>query len=135
MHITLAIGAATLAWFVIAAILFFNPIVDKLYRSQEGDPAVRALPQGPQTIARILTAVLIQCAAWAYIYTLVAPALPGGPLAKGLLFALIITLVKVLPRDIDRLLLTTYPTLRMSIEFVIGIVCAAVVGLVFAYTL
>jgi hypothetical protein len=47
----------------------------------------------------------------------------------------VLTATKILPRDIDRLLLTTYPKRRMVIEAVIGVICAFVVGFVFAYTL
>jgi len=39
----LAIFVSIAAWFVVAAILFFNPIADRFYRSQESEPAVRAL--------------------------------------------------------------------------------------------
>ena len=131
----LGIGAATLAWFVVAAILFFNPIVDKIYRSEESHPAVRSLPQNPKTIGMILLAVVIQTAAWAYVYAMVKPVLPETPIMKGVMFGLILTLTKILPRDIDRVLLTTYPKKRMAIEFVIGIVCAVVLGVVFAYLL
>lgn len=130
-----AIGAATLAWFVTAAILFFNPVVDRLYRAQESDPAARKLPQQPSTIAKILVAVLVQCVLWAFVYLGIADALSDDALCRGLQFAGLITVVKLVPRDIDRLLLTTYPSLRMGIEFVIGIPCAVVVGLVFAYML
>jgi len=135
MSILLAILAATVAWFVVAAVLFFNPIVDPIYRSQESMPAVRALPQGPTTIVRILTAVLVQCVLWAVVYVGVAPALPQPTWLKGLAFGGIIAVVKVIPRDIDRVLLTTYPGRRMTIELVNGVVCAAVVGWTFAWLL
>ena len=133
MHALSAIAAATVAWFICAAVLFFNPIVDKIYRSQEDDPAVRSLPQNGKTIGMILLAVAAQCLMWAFVYDLVEAALPGDRMTKGLTFGLILTLTKIVPRDIDRLLLTTYPGKRMGIEFVIGIICSVVVGLVFAY--
>lgn len=135
MSTLLVILAATVAWFVVAAILFFNPIIDPIYRAEEKSPAVRALPQGPATIARILVAVFVQCVLWALVYLAIAPSLPSPTWLKGLAFGGIITVVKVIPRDIDRLLLTTYPARRMTIELVNGIVCAAVVGLVFAFLL
>lgn len=131
----LSIGVGTVAWFLVAAALFFNPPVDRLYRAEEGHPAVRALPQGPATIARILAAVLAQTAMWAGVYVLVEPVLGEDLLSRGLLFGGILVVTKILPRDIDRLLLTTYPKLRMTIELVIGIVCAMVTGLVFAWLL
>ena len=131
----LAILIASVAWFIAAAILFFNPITDKVYRSEEKHAAVRALPQSPKTIGMILVAIIIQSALWAFVYTLIAPALPGDKMGKWLLFGFILVLTKIIPRDTDRLLLTTYPKKRMTIEFVIGIICSFVVGIVFGYLL
>ncbi len=135
MSFLLAVAVASVAWFVAAAILFFNPIVDRIYNREEGHPAVRSLPKAPKTIGMILTAVGVQSALWAGVYTLVESALPGSTVVKGLIFGGVLTATKIIPRDVDRLLLTTYPVVRMTIEFVIGIVCALVVGLVFAFLL
>ena len=130
-----AIAAATAAWFVAAAVLFFNPVVDRPYNSQATHPAVRALPKGPSTIGMILVAVLVQCVLWAGVFVLVKPALPAEAWLRGLLFGAVLSVTKIVPRDVDRLLLTTYPKQRMAIEAVIGVICAVIVGLVFAYTL
>ena len=131
----LAVVIATIVWFVVAAILFFNPVVDKIYRTEERHAAVRALPQSAKTIGMILIAIVIQSALWAYVYTMVSPAFSGGKLTKGLLFGFILVLTKIIPRDTDRILLTTYPKKRMTIEFIVGIVCSLVVGIVFGYML
>ena len=131
----LAVVVATIVWFVVAAILFFNPVVDKIYRIEERHAAVRALPQSAKTIGMILVAIVIQSALWAYVYTMVSPALSGDKLTKGLLFGFILVLTKIIPRDTDRILLTTYPKKRMTIEFIVGIVCSLVVGIVFGYML
>ena len=133
--IALAIGAATLAWFVAAAVLFFNPPVDKVYRSEEEHPAVKNLPKGPATIGKILLAVVVQCALWAYVYILIKPALGDSAIMRGVLFGVIIVLLKIIPRDIDRVLLTTYPKKRLTIEIIVGIVCAFMVGFVYAFML
>jgi hypothetical protein len=128
-----AIAISTVAWFVSAAILFFNPIVGKIYSSQENDPAVKSLPQVPATMGKILLAVLVQCALWALIYSWVKNSLPIDFWGKVLIFGSIISFMKMIPRDIDRLLLTTYPVKRMTIEFIIGVVCAYIVAAVFAW--
>ena len=135
MSIVLAIGAATLAWFFAAAILFFNPVVDKVYRTEEDHPAVKNLPQVPSTIAKIILAVLAQCILWAGVYVGWQAGIPDDPLMRGLGFSAVIVLVKVVPRDIDRVLLTTYPPKRLTIEFVIGVLLSAAVGFPFAYLL
>ena len=130
---SLAVGTATVAWFVAAAILFFNKPVDAIYRGEERHPAVRSLPQSPGTIGKIIAAVAVQCVLWAGVFALIAPALPEGFLGRMLAFGGIIVAVKIIPRDVDRLLLTTYPPKRMTIEFIVGIVCAFVVGAAFAW--
>lgn len=133
MELLIAIAAASGAWFVAAAILFFNPPVDKIYGSEEQHPAVRTLPKSGKTIAQILLAVVVQTALWALVYQWVESALPSDTLMRGLMFGGILSLTKIIPRDVDRVLLTTYPPKRMTIEFIVGIVCALVVGVVFAY--
>ncbi len=133
MSFLIAIGAAAGFWFVAAAISFFNPIVDKIYRSEESHPSVRNLPQAPATIAKILLAVVVQCVAWAWVYRLVEPALGDTLQERALTFGTILCLTKIMPRDVDRVLLTTYPPKRLTIEIVVGILCAFVVGGTFAW--
>lgn len=135
MDYLIAIGIATGAWFITAAILFFNPPVDKIYNTESDHPAVRVLPKNGGTIGKILLAVIIQCVLWALVYKWVYTALPEDTMEAGLIFGSIIALVKIIPRDIDRILLTTYPSKRMTIEFIVGIVCAYVVGFVYAWWL
>ncbi len=133
VNVLLGIAAATVVWFIAAAVLFFNPIVDKIYRSEESHPSVRVLPQSPVTIAKILGAVVVQCVAWAGVYVVVEPALGESFVSQAGLFGTLIVLVKIMPRDLDRLLLTTYPPKRLTIEIVVGIVCAYLVGGAFAW--
>lgn len=131
----LAVLAATVAWFVTAGVAFFNPPVAKIYATEEEHPAVKVLPQSPATIGKILSAVLVQCLMWAGVYVMIKPGLGDDPVRAGLVFGGLICLVKIVPRDIDRVLLTTYPPKRLTIEFVVGVVCAFVVGFAFAYLL
>lgn len=130
-----AVLVAAFVWFIVAAVLFFNPITDKSYAKEEKHPAVNALPKNGKTIGTILVSVLVQSLLWAWVYTIVEPAFSGSQLSNGLLFGFILVLTKIIPRDIDRMLLTTYPKNRMTIEFVIGIICSFVVGIVFGYLL
>ncbi|MGB8400796.1 hypothetical protein [Bradyrhizobium sp.] len=129
----IAILIATVVWFVAAFALFFNPVVDKIYSSQEGHPSVRALPKSPPTIVKILAAIVVQCTLWAIVFTWIKAALPVDLVSRGVLFGTILSFTKLIPRDIDRMLLTTYPAKRLTIEFVIGVVCAYIVAFVFAY--
>jgi len=132
MNISIVVIIASAVWFFLAAVLFFNPVVDKIYKSQEGDSGVRVLPKSLKTISMILLAVFIQCILWSVVFKTVSPALPEGALYKGFGFGLILISTKMIPRDIDRLLLSTYPRKRMLIEFIIGAVCCICVGVVFA---
>ncbi len=131
----IAVLIASVAWFLVAGVLFFNPITDKAYRAEEKHAAVHSLPPSSKTIGKIFAAILVQAILWAFVYLLVVSALPGNKLTKGLWFGLVLVFVKMIPRDIDRLLLTTYPKKRMMIEFVIGATCSFVVGIAFGYLL
>jgi uncharacterized membrane protein YagU involved in acid resistance len=102
------------------------------HTGQENEPGVRALPKSPKTIGMILIAVFTQSILWSFVYYIVAPALPGERLFRGLVFGMILVVTKMIPRDIDRLLLTSYPKRRMVIEFIIGSVCCICVGVVFS---
>lgn len=135
MDFFIAVAAATVAWFIAAGVLFFNPPVANVYGSEEDHPSVKVLPQVPGTMVKILGAVLAQCVLWAGVYVMIKPGLGEDPIMAGLLFSGIIVAVKIIPRDIDRVLLTTYPPKRLTIEFVIGTICAFVVGFIFAYLL
>lgn len=128
-----AITVATIVWFVVASALFFNPIVGKIYSNQEKMPGVRSLPKSPKTIVLLLCAILAQVALWAGVYALINSALPGDKLEKGLIFGLILVAIKMIPRDVDRILLSTYPKKRLLIEFIIGTISMFVVGVVFSY--
>jgi hypothetical protein len=130
-----AILVSTLVWFFSAMILFFNPIVGKMYQSEEDHPSVKNLPKNPLTMGKIMLAVLVQCILWALVYNYVKASLPSTLEAKTLVFGSIILVMKMIPRDIDRLLLTTYPIKRLTIEFVIGGICAYLVAFVFTYFL
>ena len=106
--LALGIGAATVAWFVAAAVSFFNSLVDKIYRSEEERPAVRTLPKAPKTIGMILATVLVQCVLWAGVFRFMRPVLGPDNERAAVLFGL------------------------DAIEFVIGILMAFVVGFSFA---
>lgn len=129
----IAVLISSLVWFILAAILFFNPIIDKVYSSEEHLPAVKALPKNAKTIGNIYLAVLLQCILWVLVYGGIKACLPISIMGKTLAFGTILVFLKMIPRDIDRLLLTTYPKKRMFIEFLIGVICSYTVALTFAY--
>ena len=133
MSIALPILVAIVVWFVGAAILFFNPIVDKVYRNEEEHPAVRSLPQEPATIGKIVLAITVQVVTWFLVFTWIRDALPTDSAQATLIFGTILNLTKIVPRDVDRVLLTTYPPKRMTIEFAIGLLMSYLVAGSFVY--
>ena len=109
-------------------------MVDKVYRSEEGEASVRTLPQSPKTFGMILGAVLIQTEhPLGRRLSLMRPVLGEDNGVAELLFGAVLVTTKIVPRDLGRLLLTTYPKKRMAIELSIDIMCALVVAFVFAH--
>ncbi|HRY30255.1 MAG TPA: hypothetical protein P5079_09505 [Elusimicrobiota bacterium] len=133
MNVVIAVTVASIIWFVLAGALFFNPLVEPIYNSEENSPAVKKLPKTPKTMGLIMAAILAQTILWALVFKWLSPHLYWPPLSKGLFFGLMLTCMKMVPRDVDRLLLTTYPLKRMAVEFIIGTACSFVIGLTFAF--
>ena len=128
-----AIIVASVVWFIVASGLFFNPIIDKIYRSQDNQGGARSLPKTAKSVGMIISVILIQVVLWAWVYSVISSVLPGDKLEKGLIFGLILIATKMIPRDTDRILLSKYPQKRMLIEFVIGCISMMVVGTIFGY--
>jgi hypothetical protein len=135
MEVIIAALIAGVAWFLAAAVCFFNPVIDPLYRAAEDAPGVRSLPQNGRTVGMILCAIFVQTILWAFVYSWIKGGLPESITARGVIFGGIICFMKIIPRDIDRLLLSEYPPVRMKVEFVVGILCAFVVSFTYAFML
>jgi hypothetical protein len=123
LHIALVILLTALAWVVLGSILFFNPLVDpvyqEMYRQPEKYPQVRSVPKSPATLALISAINILKCSCYAAVYLLVLPCLPAGPAGRGVVFGIVLTLTRMIPGDVDRAFLTTYPATPAWIEFAI----------------
>jgi hypothetical protein len=121
VHIALVILLTAIAWVVVGSILFFNPLVDpvyqNMYRHPDKYPQARSVPKSPRTLALILAINVLKCSCFAAVYLLVLPCLPAEPASRGVLFGLLLTLTRMIPGDVDRAFLTTYPAKAAWIEF------------------
>jgi hypothetical protein len=123
LHVTLVVLLTAIAWVVLGSVLFFNPLVDPVYQEMYAHPdkypQARSVPKSPRTLALILAINVLKCSCYAAVYLLVQSALPAEPLRRGLLFGLMLTLTRMIPGDVDRAFLTTYPAKAAWIEFAI----------------
>jgi hypothetical protein len=123
LHIALVILLTAIAWVILGSILFFNPLVDpvyqNMYRQPEKYPQVRSVPKSPGTLALITAINILKCSCFAAVYLLVVPCLPAAPVARGVLFGGVLTVTRMIPGDVDRAFLTTYPATAAWIEFAI----------------
>ncbi len=131
--ITLLAGvAAAAAWFVVGGALYMNPLVARAYKNAQASPALKKWPNVPKYIGLQFVGILVQCLAWAFVFNLVKAALPGGVLAQGAWFGLILTAAKILGRLVDMWLQTTYPGRLLALELVNGVIGSFVIAFVLA---
>jgi hypothetical protein len=139
VHGTLVILLTAIAWVVLGSILFFNPLVDrvyqKVYRHPENYPAVRVVPKSPSSLALILGINILKCGCYAAVYLLVVKCLPAEPVRRGVLFGVMLTLTRMIPGDVDRAFFSTYPAMLASIEFVIFTIGVFVIAMSYAFFL
>lgn len=123
MTAVIVILLTAIAWVLLGSVLFFNPIVDKVYKEMyanpEKYPQMRAVPKTAKGLAIVLGVNIIKCTCYAIVYFLVWKALPADAVSRGLTFGLILTLTRMIPGEVDRAFLTTYPAKPAWIELII----------------
>jgi hypothetical protein len=138
-HVTLVILLTATAWVVLGSILFFNPLVDRVYQvvyqHPERYPQVRVVPKSPRSLALILGINVLKCSCYAAVYLLVVKSLPAEPVSRGVLFGVMLTLTRMIPGDVDRAFFTTYPANLLWIEFAIFTIGVFVIAMSYSYFL
>ncbi|MCP4543706.1 MAG: hypothetical protein GY832_41865 [Chloroflexi bacterium] len=126
---------ASVVWFIIGGALYMNPLVDKIYKSDDNS-AVREWPNLPKYLGLMFAGgALAQYMLWAFVFALVKSALPGGTFLRGVTFGLVLIAVKIFPRFFDMWIQTTYPNKKLVIEFINGSIGSFVGGVIFAYVI
>jgi hypothetical protein len=97
-------------WFIVGGALYMNPFVAKIYKNAENSPALKKWPSIPKYLGLTYVGVFAQCLLWAFVFTLIKPVLPRGVLMKGLVFGLILIVIKIFPRFFDMWIQSTYQT-------------------------
>jgi len=124
---------ASVVWFIVGGALYMNPFVAGIYKKAEDSPALRKWPSVRRYISLQYIGILAQCLLWAFVYASIKPALPERFLIRGILFGLILVVIKIFPRLFDMWIQSTYPNKLLAVEFVNGTIGSFVIGIVFAY--
>lgn len=127
---------AAMIWFVVAGILYMNPVVAGIYQRLGTSPVVRQWSDTRTWLLNtFLYAVLVQCLIFAFVYAFVRPALPGGVVPAAVSFGLILVAVKIIPRFLDMWMQSSYPPTLLGIEFINGTIGSFLIAFVFAMIL
>lgn len=133
LSIILAGIAAAIIWFVIGGGLYMNPIVAKIYKDAEKSPGLKKWSNLPRYVGFQFLGILLQCLLWAFVFVFMKPILPEEILLSGLVFGLVLFVVKIIPRAYDMWIQTTYPNNLLFIEFINGTIGSFIIALVFAW--
>jgi hypothetical protein len=119
---------AGLVHFVVIAVLYANPLTDRLSRGLEAGPAVKQWPSKPRYFATQFLGtqveVYILTAGFLWLRPLIAT--PG--LAGGLLLGALLAATRVYPRFWNMWIQTTYPPRLLAIEVVNGTIGTLVIA-------
>lgn len=126
---------ASIVWFIIGGSLYMNPIIAKIYKKAEGSPGLKKWPNTAKYVLLQFVGILLQCLLWAFVFVLIKPILPEAKLSAGLIFGLILMVIKIIPRAYDMWIQTTYPGKLLSIEFINGTIGSFIIGIIFAYVI
>lgn len=126
---------ASIVWFIVGGALYMNPFIARVYKNAESSPALKKWPSVPKYIGIQYVGILAQCLLWASVFALIKSVFPEEVLIKGLLFGLILVVVKIFPRFFDMWIQSTYPNKLLAVEFINGTIGSFIIGLVFAYVI
>jgi hypothetical protein len=126
---------ASVAFFIVGGALYMNPIIDKFYKDAEDSPALKKWDSTPKYVGLQFVGMLIQCLLWAFVFSFIKPVLPEVPVFAGLIFGVILVVIKIFPRFYDMWIQTYYPGKLLAIEFINGSIGCFLIGIVFAYVI
>jgi hypothetical protein len=133
IRVLIAAGVATVAWLVIGMFLYENPIVKPAYKAHEKKGILKKWENMPKFLTVLVGVLIIQTLPWAVVYAFIKPVLPGMFFANALVFALILVVIKNIPKFVDMALMTTYPGKLLWIELINGSISSLLIALVYAW--
>jgi len=124
---------ATVIWFFVGALVYMNPIIDKIYKKFNNDSNVKHRGETKTFLAKTFVfSILIQAMLFAFIYAFIQSLLPGTLFLNGIYYALILVALKIIPRYLDMWMQSNYPIALLNIEFINGTIGSFVMAFVFA---
>ena len=123
---------ASLIWFFVGGLLYMNPIVANIYKAAESSPGVKKWDSIPKYLGFMFLIMLIPNMLWALVFTMIKPILSPVALNAGVVFALMLVVIKIIPRFFDMWIQSTYPDRLLVIELINGTIGCFVIALTFA---
>lgn len=125
---------ATVIWFFVGALVYMNPVVDKIYQKFNNNPNVKDRGETKTFLAKTFVfSILIQAMLFAFVYAFIQSLLPGTLLLNGLYYGFILVAIKIIPRYLDMWVQSNYPATLLNIEFINGTIGSFVMAYVFVF--
>lgn len=118
-----------LAFAVLDGLLNANPVAQRLYAVYK--PIARESVNAPLGVAFDLFSGVVMAA----LFVLLLPALPGGPIAKGLVFGLMVWFLRVAMGAASQLVMFNVPPIAVFYGLVAGLVEMCLLGAMYGATL
>ena len=130
LQIILAGFLASIAWFIVAGVLYLNPKVFEMYKLAERKMKIRWWKDTKEMLRLTYINILIQSLLAAYVFSLIKSSLGNSLARRVLIFGLIIFLIKIIPRFMDMWRETNYPMNLLIIELIDDTFCGFLMALV-----
>lgn len=124
---------ASIIWFGIGGIFYMNPLVSKLHKKFENSPSVKQWSSTKLFSIYMYFFILLECLLFAFVYSFIKPAFPGGAIINGLILGLVLVAMNLIPSISGRWILSTYPNKLLFVDFIGGILASFIIGLTLAF--
>jgi hypothetical protein len=120
--------------FVVIAMLYANPITDRLSRGLEQGPAVKQWPSKPKYFATQFLGTQVEVYILTIAFLWLRPLIPMAGYRGALALGGVLAATRVYPRFWNMWIQTTYPNLLLAIEVINGTLGTFAIALFLQFT-
>ncbi len=121
----------TVIAFIVASLVYTNPLASKLYRKSTKTGILKTWKNQKLFMLSHFLSLMLEVFIYALVFSLITIHPATSWIAAGLYFGLFIFLIRILPRFLDMFVMVNYPMRLLALELVNGLIInmAAAMGI------
>ncbi len=135
MELLKAILIVTILTYIVATILYINPLATQLYKKSAKTGILKTWKNQSHVMGLHFLFILIQVSFYSWIFSLITIHTATTWISAGLYFGVIIFLIRILPKFMDMFAMVNYPVKLLILELFDGLIISMITAMGISYFL